>query len=778
MSNKNLLLKVMFAAKDGLSGPLKNIVGLGKSGSEKLAGLKKEARDVGKALRDQRADIARAVAEGRQLGSLVQRERELKEQVEQVNRQIERQTRLNRARAQGAAIRQAGQDLRSSGTGNIMAGVAMAAPMVVAAKQAMTFEGAMADVRKVVDFDSPKEFQQMGEDIVDLSTKIPMAAEGLAQIVAAAGRAGIARKELLTFATDAAQMGIAFDTTAEDAGNMMAKWRTAFAMGQDEVRGLSDQINALTNTYGGNVGAVAGVVTRIGALGEVAGLAAPQIAAMGQLVNSVGVEEDKAATGIKNMMLAMTKGGAATKSQSKAFSSLGLDAKQVAEAMQKDAGGAITDLLSRLRKLPKAQQAATLTQLFGSESVAAIAPMLTNLERLQANFELVGDKTKYAGSMNKEYLARIATTEGAVGLAGNALKGVNITLGTLLLPTITAASEKVVVLANGVRDWAKENPGLAKGLAMAWAALSGLVIGVGALKIGLGLLLGPLGTTMGLAVKYGPLVWKAFGLMRAGMMLLGGPSLAIAAVIGIVAWQIWKHWDGIKSFLVSNWTFIRNLMLGAMVIFTPWLAAIVYVAKKIYDNWDAISGGISAAIGRIWSFVQPAVAPILAIADTIAGLGQRFLQIGWDLMGGLLKGLWDGAKSVISGVANIAANIGATFAKVLDINSPSRVFMAMGGYITDGLSRGIDRGASGAVSAARSMAAGVAGASLATASMGIASPGAPGGGSAGITIGQMSITVHAAPGQSAQEIAEAVAAEFKKQAGQAAAAKRSRYEDD
>ena len=55
-----------------------------------------------------------------------------------------------------------------------------------------------------------KQFKQMGKDILDLSTRIPMAAEGLAQIVAAGGQSGIARDELLGFAESAAKMGVGF----------------------------------------------------------------------------------------------------------------------------------------------------------------------------------------------------------------------------------------------------------------------------------------------------------------------------------------------------------------------------------------------------------------------------------------------------------------------------------------------------------------------------------------------------------------------------------------
>jgi TP901 family phage tail tape measure protein len=129
----------------------------------------------------------------------------------------------------------------------------------------------------------------MSDDILEMSTRIPMSAEGIAQIVAAAGRAAVPRKELLGFAEDAAKMGVAFDSTAEEAGTTMAKWRTAFELPQSGVVALADQINALTNSFGGDVGAVTDMVTRIGPLGKVGGLAASQIAAMSQVLSSVGV---------------------------------------------------------------------------------------------------------------------------------------------------------------------------------------------------------------------------------------------------------------------------------------------------------------------------------------------------------------------------------------------------------------------------------------------------------------------------------------------------------
>ena len=225
----------------------------------------------------------------------------------------------------------------------------------------------------------------MSWDVQDLSRRLPMLPEDLAAIVAAAGQAGIARRELLGFAEDAAKMGVAFDTTAADAGQTMATWRTAFRMLQPEVVELADKINYLGNTGPASVAKISDVVNRIGALGDVAGLKSGPLAALGATVAGMGIESEVSATGIKNLLLTLASGEGATLRQRKAFAALSLDATQVATALQDDAGGAILMVLRRMRELPKAAQAAKMTQLFGRESIGAIAPLLTNLELLEKN---------------------------------------------------------------------------------------------------------------------------------------------------------------------------------------------------------------------------------------------------------------------------------------------------------------------------------------------------------------------------------------------------------
>lgn len=337
-------------------------------------------------------------------------------------------------------------------------GTATAAATVVSVKNAISYESSMADVAKVVDGlkddngELTAQYYEMSDALLELSTRIPMTAEELTQIAAAAGQSGIARKEIVGFAEDAAKMGVAFDTTADQAGTWMAQWRTAFKMNQKEVTTLADQINYLGNVSGANALQLSGIVTAVGSLGDVGGLSAAQIAAIGDTMASVGVGEDVAATGIAKMITTMTAGSAATEKQSKVLKKLGIDSTALADRMQTDAQGAIIDFMEALQKLPKAEQAAALKNYFGQESIKPISALYTNLDELKKHFNQVADASLYAGSMEDEYASRSATTENSIQLAKNALMRLSITYGQMFAPYVKLAADKVTEFLNKLTE--------------------------------------------------------------------------------------------------------------------------------------------------------------------------------------------------------------------------------------------------------------------------------------------------------------------------------------
>ena len=512
------------------------------------------------------------------------------------------------------------KQIESSGLGSIsfedaVQGGALAAPFVLGVKAAIDFESAMADVKKVVNFDSPEQFKAMGDDVLDLSERLPMAAEGIAAIVAAGGQSGIAREELGRFAEDAVKMGVAFDQTAEQSGDMMAKWRTAFHLNQDEVVTLADKINYLSNTGAASTAQISAIVTAIGPLGEVAGVNAGQLAAMGSALAGVGIGQEVAATGIKNFMLTLTAGTAATKSQREAYKSLRLDANEVAKGMQTDSEGTMTRVLQTLAKVEKSKQAAVLTNLFGKESVGAIAPLLTNLGTLQANFKRVGTEGSFAGSMTAEYAARASTTANSLQLLQNRVMRLGISVGAALLPPLNDFLAVIGPMISQASAFAAANPGLVKGVL-------GLAAGFAVLR------LAAFATVKALTLWGYVLGLSPIGLIVRGIALAAGLIIANWSTVGPYFMRVW---DAIRGPLETLWTVIKTVF-G----WTP--------LGRVIANW----GPLTEFFGALWELIKAAAVPFMDFMLRVfehSPLGP--VMKAWQPLVGFFKGLWDEIRPFI-----------------------------------------------------------------------------------------------------------------------------------
>lgn len=488
---------------------------------------------------------------------------------------------------------------------------------------AIDFESSMADVKKVVDFDTPQQFKEMGNDILEMTKTIPMAAQDLAQIVAAGGQSGIAREDLTGFAESAAKMGVAFDISAGQAGDMMAKWRTAFNMNQTEVVDLADKINYLGNTTAASAPLISDVVTRIGPLGEVGGVAAGEIAALGASMVGSGIQSDVAATGLKNMILSLTAGESATKSQVGALNELGLSAEDVAQGMQDNAKETILKVLDAIRGLDKVKQASVLSDLFGKESLGAIAPLLSNLDGVQDNLNKVADSSKYAGSMEGEFSARSETTANSLQLAKNNMEAFKIAIGNGLIPAMTPMISLLTQGVKWVSGIAQEFPGAASVLGTAAVSIAIFCGAVGALST----LAGTVQTVAtfvqwakeaGLATRiWTGIQWAWNAAMTAnpvGVVIMG-----IAALIAI-GYVLYQNWDTISSFAATMWEGGKQAIADFCGTISNKVAE---VCDWVQGKWQALKDFLSHPIDALINYNQSIGSAPDVAANAAGGIYNR-----------------------------------------------------------------------------------------------------------------------------------------------------------
>lgn len=524
-------------------------------------------------------------------------------------------------------------------------------------KQAMQMEDAMAEIKKVVDFSSPDGLQKMQAALEKMSLSIPITAEGLAKITAAAGQAGIAEPDLIRFTETAAKMGVAFDISAEEAGEMMAKWRSGMNLTQDQVESLADATNALSNNNAAMAKQVGEALKRYGALGKVAGLTEKQTAAMAATIIGAGAEAEVAATGMNAFMRSLTKGGSMTDLQKAAFGNLGFDALQLQKDVQTDAPKTIFAVLDAIKtKLPKELQMQYLTAMFGEEGARAMGPMLANTEKLRENFDLVAESEKYAGSMEKEFLSRSATTSNALELASNAISYFARAVGDPMLGTLKERALDFVKLGEAAGTWIKENQTLVK-----WfLSISGVVLSCVAVFHILRVALFVLGTPILKLITSGMKLYEGLLLLRGG---LSASTRAIKAYS--FAMSIWKGGillatkalGGLKMAASAAGSALKFMFTNPIGLAITAIATLVLAGIYLYKNWDEVK----AKLVELWTAFEekfPGLAATMkniyegSIKPTIDGIKTTFQGL-ISFISGVFSGdwtkAWEGAKTSFAG---------------------------------------------------------------------------------------------------------------------------------
>lgn len=331
-----------------------------------------------------------------------------------------------------------------------------------ATKDAMKYESTMAEVAKVVDElkddngNFTVHYDEMKSGLKDMTTLIPMEFEDAGAIAAAFGQSGVtSTPEILNYTADAAKMAIAFDSDAKQSGKWMATWKQAFNLAENEIVNLADQLNYLSNNTNATAADLAGIVTRVGSLGGMAGVNTSSVAAMADVLVATGVDDDSAATSLRNMFLKWTAGSAATKSEAGVMAKLGLDPVEFAKSMQDNSIEAIEDFFSRIKVLPQEQQISLMGQYFGKRAVESATKIAQNIPMLEQNLDWIKTKDEngqyvWQGSMENEYLTRSDTAENSIQLAHNAWRNLRESFGEAFLPVVKQGADWFVGFAKEV----------------------------------------------------------------------------------------------------------------------------------------------------------------------------------------------------------------------------------------------------------------------------------------------------------------------------------------
>lgn len=439
------------------------------SQSKELGGLK---NDLGKA--------------GVKLNSLGAQELKLAKQTAKANKALEQQrTKLSKIHTLKGRIENRNAQ-RGELAGQAIGTAAKLAPLVLAGKRAIEYESTFADVKKVVDFKDDNEASQYRGQMMKLAGSLGVQQQGIAEIVTAAGQSGIEKDQLLQFASSATKMSVAWDVSAEDAGETLATWRAAMGLTQKNALDLADATNYLSNNMNAKAKDIAAVMVRQGSTAMGAGFDANETAALSASLIAGGATEETAATALKNISGSLTAGYSASSSKRDAMDRLGYDPEQLASDMQQDAQGTLIGVLKELQSVSDDERGAVISELFGEEIKGAVSKLVTTLNDdkngLISAFSKVADQADRAGSVNEEYANRANTRSHKLAQLGAKFDRMTIAIGDRLLPVLDLALPPIMAVVDAVASFAESSPIITSSLLTAAGAIGVLKAGAIAFK--------------------------------------------------------------------------------------------------------------------------------------------------------------------------------------------------------------------------------------------------------------------------------------------------------
>lgn len=616
---------------------------------------------------------------------------------------------IDRLSGAGKGIQGLGKQMESLGGSMTKVGAAatvLTAPLALglgaATKAAIDFESQTANTFKAFGLEAGTEqAEAMSDAILEMSRTLPYSAEGIAQVATNAGKLGVQRGQMEDFVRTVAQMGTAFDMSADQAGDSIARLSNVFGymdkQGKIDIEGLTalgNTINYLADTGATSEADIVNAMTRIGGVTRNFGFANNEAAALTAAFLNLGIAPEVVATSLGSMLPTLQAATRQTPKFKNALEELGLTAEQLEGNIKQDATGAIFDFFQRLSKVE--DKAGVVQSLFGAGSDSrAIAQLAGDMTQLDKAFASLG-KVPTDGLM-ATFEARSATTANQLQILKNGITEVGITIGSAILPAVNSVVQGLIPMVQGFADFADAHPGIMQ-VGAAFAAIVGIL---GPILIIAGSVISAVGTIISAFAGLGAVIGGALNFIMlgissiaAGFASLSGifatigavisgvfaaislPVVAtIAAILGLAtaAYLIIANWKAVKTFFAGLWA---GIVAGATQLGAMLSSAMSGAVAAVQAAWASLPGffagiwagivaaaqaGVAAAVGAIQAGASMAIGAIqnmgAGMVSAVMGIASQMFAAGAAIVNSIADGIRSAIGSVTSAISSVTAAV-------------------------------------------------------------------------------------------------------------------------
>ena len=326
-------------------------------------------------------------------------------------------------------------------TAAALAVTALGGALVGSAQSAAAWQTSMTGVAKTTGLGGA-DLAELSDQLLTMSTNMPVAASGLAEIAQAGGSLGIAKEELAGFTEVAAQMGVGFEMSAEQAATAGAKILNAFGqeMDTENLRSLGSVVNAMGDSFAATEPQVLDFLNRASFLNTTMGQSIPQVAALGTTLVSAGMEAEVAATGIKSAINMLTSETSKKGGMDNWAKLMGTDVDTLKGKIAEDLNGTLIEtanVIAGMADPTERFQAAVAAA--GTEGAPALLKLAGAGEDYAKALGMSNSEWENATSLQKTYDAQMSTVTSQWTIFTNTLSMASTSLGTGLLPYLADA---------------------------------------------------------------------------------------------------------------------------------------------------------------------------------------------------------------------------------------------------------------------------------------------------------------------------------------------------
>lgn len=192
---------------------------------------------------------------------------------------------------------------------------------------------------------------------------------------------------------------------------------------------------------------------------------------------------------------------------------------------------------------------------------------------------------------------------------------------------------------------------------------------------------------------------------------LAPPIMFIANAIRTF-YQVWfTIWSAIFQVTYTIVSTIVQIALVPLRALFGWIYSTVLQPMLAAFSWafngiaNAVRGPINSMVSFVSGMMNAArnniINPIRDAFNWVAGIAGSFIRAGGDIVGGLVRGISNGAGAVVGKIQEICRGALDSVKRFFGIKSPSKVMATQGNFIMQGLGVGLQQGTKNAISAAQ-----------------------------------------------------------------------------